>query len=461
MSRRIVVRHLLAAVALCLVVAGLVVLGAWRLAVSDAHRDAEASARRVATAVLAPLAGQDFGRPDRGRVLDHIEPFLAAGTVQRVKVLTVDGGTSTVVFSDEPRVEGRPGRLDPDLAERLATRKVTVGAVPDDNEHRYENGLPGTRLEVFFPFRDAAGAEVYLELYLPVDVSGTARHTTLVLLPVVLAGLTLVLAGTMPVSMVAAGRAERLLAAHRHGLAAADGARREAARQLHDDVIPNLAAASLLLQQARARPGDEHTLSRAADAVTGGLRRLRGVLADVVPAGTDDRVGPVGGGGLAAVGGDGLAAVGGDGLAAVGGDLGSALRTLAERMRDGEVAGPVAVAVTVTGPDSTVAAAGTADAATAATAATAAAVRQIAGELLRNTFRHADASTVEVTVVASGSSVTLTVADDGAGFDPRRAARPGHVGLALVRQTARERGGRLTIVSTPGAGTTVTVSLPT
>jgi signal transduction histidine kinase len=52
----------------------------------------------------------------------------------------------------------------------------------------------------------------------------------------------------------------------------------------------------------------------------------------------------------------------------------------------------------------------------------------------------------------------LEIRDDGRGFDPA-AIQPG-LGLTHLRERAAQLGGNLEIISTPGAGTAVTVTLP-
>jgi signal transduction histidine kinase len=54
--------------------------------------------------------------------------------------------------------------------------------------------------------------------------------------------------------------------------------------------------------------------------------------------------------------------------------------------------------------------------------------------------------------------LTLTIADDGVGFDVD-ATHPGHYGLAGLREQARMIGAILTVLSTPQQGTTVSVTL--
>ncbi|MFI1765680.1 sensor histidine kinase [Streptomyces sp. NPDC020800] len=79
-------------------------------------------------------------------------------------------------------------------------------------------------------------------------------------------------------------------------------------------------------------------------------------------------------------------------------------------------------------------------------------------EALTNARRHAGSSAaVHVTLAYTDDTVTVTVHDDGRGFDP--AVRSGGYGLAGLRARAAEVGGTAAVRSTPGGGTTVTVRL--
>jgi two-component system NarL family sensor kinase len=87
----------------------------------------------------------------------------------------------------------------------------------------------------------------------------------------------------------------------------------------------------------------------------------------------------------------------------------------------------------------------------------------LARELLTNVVKHSGAAHVEVTVAADAERIELAVRDDGRGFDPDRRAASllnGHIGLASSEQRVLSAGGTLDVASTPGAGTTVRVTLP-
>jgi signal transduction histidine kinase len=85
---------------------------------------------------------------------------------------------------------------------------------------------------------------------------------------------------------------------------------------------------------------------------------------------------------------------------------------------------------------------------------------RIAEEALRNVQQHAGATQVTVSLRApgNGQGLTLTIADDGVGFDAQ-AAHPGHYGLAGLREQAQLIGATLTIESAAQRGTTLKVAL--
>lgn len=87
---------------------------------------------------------------------------------------------------------------------------------------------------------------------------------------------------------------------------------------------------------------------------------------------------------------------------------------------------------------------------------------RIAQEALTNAHRHAMASSISVSLSEGKGGVALVVADDGKGFDVRSigAPEPGHIGLPTMIERAELAGGRCSVESEPGRGTTVSVWLP-
>jgi PAS domain S-box-containing protein len=80
-------------------------------------------------------------------------------------------------------------------------------------------------------------------------------------------------------------------------------------------------------------------------------------------------------------------------------------------------------------------------------------------EALNNVIKHARTAAASVAVTVGPAEVTVAIGDDGIGFDPSL-GRPGHLGLASMRERVTRLGGRLDIASAPGAGTTITAIVP-
>lgn len=82
-------------------------------------------------------------------------------------------------------------------------------------------------------------------------------------------------------------------------------------------------------------------------------------------------------------------------------------------------------------------------------------------EALSNAYRHGGAHSVQVTVSAAGrKAIRMTIADDGAGFDPGVEQPDAHFGLKGMRDRVEMIGGRFGLTSRPGAGTQVAVEVP-
>jgi signal transduction histidine kinase/ligand-binding sensor domain-containing protein len=83
-------------------------------------------------------------------------------------------------------------------------------------------------------------------------------------------------------------------------------------------------------------------------------------------------------------------------------------------------------------------------------------------EAMVNAFRHAQGQSIEVEVDYASWELRLRVRDDGRGIDPKilETGRPGHIGLASMRERAERVGGQLDIISGPGAGTEIELRVP-
>jgi len=105
------------------------------------------------------------------------------------------------------------------------------------------------------------------------------------------------------------------------------------------------------------------------------------------------------------------------------------------------------------------------------------ALYRVAQECVQNAVKHAEATRVHLLLTQIGTTVTLTVSDDGRGFDPQRrgpaapggesGAEPGEgpmgehrYGLVGMHERVQLLGGRLVVDARPGAGTTVRATIP-
>jgi signal transduction histidine kinase/ligand-binding sensor domain-containing protein len=88
------------------------------------------------------------------------------------------------------------------------------------------------------------------------------------------------------------------------------------------------------------------------------------------------------------------------------------------------------------------------------------AVYRIAQEAMGNAVTHGAARHVDVRLARSNGLVALTVTDDGKGFDANRIGGSRGLGLINMRERARQLNGTFELNSEPGRGTTVVVTIP-
>jgi signal transduction histidine kinase len=86
-------------------------------------------------------------------------------------------------------------------------------------------------------------------------------------------------------------------------------------------------------------------------------------------------------------------------------------------------------------------------------------VVNILREAISNSLRHGHARTITVRAQHGDGTVVLAVQDDGAGFDPAAGRDQGH-GLANMQARAAAVGGSVNVISAPGKGTRVLLTLP-
>jgi signal transduction histidine kinase len=86
---------------------------------------------------------------------------------------------------------------------------------------------------------------------------------------------------------------------------------------------------------------------------------------------------------------------------------------------------------------------------------------RLAQEALRNAEKHSGAASLDFSVDCGSGWMTLTVSDDGRGFDTAgKRAKKGSLGLKMMAEAADSAGGYFSVYSRPGAGATLKAELP-
>ncbi len=396
------------------------------ITVNEARRDTrervEAEGHLVEAAALSD--GVLRGDPRALRRLDDVVVGqVLAGSIVRVKVWSQNG---TILYSDEPSLIGRRFALGED--ERRLLRTGGSEAELSDlsrPENRLERSS-GKLLEAYTPIRTPNGTPVLFEIYQRFgSVSSSGARLLRALAPPLLAGLLVLLLFQAPLAWSMARGLQRGYREREDLLedAVEAGAeeRRRIAADLHDGIVQDLAGVAFGLAplaeaaDRREDPEEAGVLRAAITRLRQGVRDLRTLLVEIHP--------------------PNLASTG---LEAALGDLLSPL----------EAAG-IATDLRVD---------------PAGAQASDALVYRAAREGLRNVQAHAGAQRVDVVVTRTDAGpVRLVVRDDGCGFAPAERERreaEGHVGLSLLAGLADRAGGRLSVHSEPGSGTTLELEVP-
>lgn len=89
-----------------------------------------------------------------------------------------------------------------------------------------------------------------------------------------------------------------------------------------------------------------------------------------------------------------------------------------------------------------------------------ASIVRVVQEALHNVARHAKTKQATVQLAQVGQKIRISVTDPGVGFDPKKVGGD-RFGLAGIRERAQLFGGKATVRSRPGGGTTVTAEFLT
>lgn len=85
-------------------------------------------------------------------------------------------------------------------------------------------------------------------------------------------------------------------------------------------------------------------------------------------------------------------------------------------------------------------------------------IYRIAQEAIENTAKHSSAKNFSVKLEDNGH-ITLTIQDDGIGFDPKSKEPTGHFGLVGMHERAELAGGKLRVESEKGKGTKIVLTI--
>ena len=345
---------------------------------------------------LVDLRPSAIDRLDR-----QVRDRLLVGDVRRIKIWRSDG---TILYSDETRLIGDRYELGAEEIDVLDDGGLDA-EVSDltEPENRYEQGTGGL-LEVYTQVQSPEGEPLLFELYFAADDVESRRQEVLApfqritiggLLAMLLIGTPIIAALTQRLTRAGRER-ERLL---RSSMDASAAERRRIARDLHDGVVQDLAGTAFSLsavsRDVRLDPGLQADVGRAGTSLRGSLKSLRSLLVSIHP--PDLRA---------------------DGLNA-------ALTDLTAPAVAADIATTVSVEDVGVVPDDTVAL-----------------VWRVAQEAVRNAIRHAGARSLDVSVRRTGDVLTLSVADDGVGFDTHHDPDPASFGLrGLTSLVADARAG--------------------
>ncbi|MUN63215.1 sensor histidine kinase [Kocuria sediminis] len=376
--------------------------------------------QRLTSYAVAPLITDDLlsgGTADAAQLDKRLQPWLQDGTIHRIKIWDEDG---TILYSDERSLVGQnfgPPPWDADLVARgegVATIEHQEGS---ENTHE---SRAGQLVEVYVGFVPASGEQLVFEAYYDdAIVREEERSVLLSMAPALLLTLVLFQLAQLGPAIGLARRIQdqratraRLL---QHAVDAAELERVRVARDLHDDVIQDLAGLSYALeaQEMQAAPEQRGMLGRTRSILQGSLRTLRGITTALY---SPD-------------------------LLTLG--LPKAMTNLAEPLAQRGVDTSVQI-----------------DPAVFLTPEQEGMFLKVAREALANISKHAHASTVTVHLGVEHGATVMTISDDGTGFDDSRSSPEGHLGLRIMRDIADAAGAELSIRSRPGVGTTVLTTLP-
>ena len=356
------------------------------------------------------------------RLDERVHAAVLSGPLVRIKLWTEDG---TIIYSDEPRLIGQKYTLGEDKAEMFANKDDVAEAEVSDlsaPENAYER--PFTKLlEVYQLTETVQHTPVIFEAYYTyAGVTAVGRDLWKQFAPIAIGSLIALELIQVPIFITLTRRLraaqlqrERLL---RHAIQASEAERRRIASDLHDGVVQELTGVSLSLAAAsRSESSDASKMGEASSSIRSSIKSLRSLLVEIYPPNLHEE-------GLEFALGDLLGGVSNRGISVkLDVDLGK----------------------------------------TELSADTVGLMYRSAQEALRNVVSHSGATRVRLVAKVSGNVARIVVDDDGRGFTPEQIETTnsdGHFGLRALAGLVTESGGKMSVLSAPGAGTRVEVKLP-
>jgi two-component system NarL family sensor kinase len=420
---RLALRYVATGLVTLVVVAVVTAYTSRSIGTEEAIEDAIRATSLVADVAVRPVltdAAVD-GDPAALAALDAtVRTHVVRGSLVRVKIWDETG---RIFYSDESRLVGERFPLREDELQAFETGEPRAELSDlSDPENRFEERAVQL-LEVYQRVQTESGTPLLFETYFRyAGVTEAGRGVWLRFAPAMFGALVLLALLQVPIALALARRLRRVQNQREllflRAIEATDTERRRIAGDLHDGVVQDLAGVAFSLGAVSRRGGagpDAVQVHDAASRVRQAVRSLRSLLVEIYPPNLYD-----------------------EGLQA-------SLSDLLARLSPRGIVTDLAVEVRV------------AD----LTREEIELIYRVGLEGLRNVVEHADAAHVSVTVRREGDDLVMCVVDDGRGIAAGPLPeRPGHLGLRALAGLAAGLGASLELVSAPGAGTVLRLTLP-
>ncbi|MCY7405517.1 MAG: histidine kinase [Cryobacterium sp.] len=375
--------------------------------------------QRLAAYSVGPLLTDAVIAGEAGstrRLDERLAPRLSDGSIVRVKVWTPEG---RIVYSDLSTLIGQVFTLPTWTSELLAGGKGRATLELHDDPGDESETEAGELVEVYVRATSVSGDPLIFEAYFNDDAVREEQSALVVgLIPAFLLSLgALQLAQLFPAVKLARriqGHQSMKRQLLQHAIDASDLERQRIARDLHDDVIQDLAGLSYALEaeERHSTPENRALFAQAKEILQKNVRTLRAMTTELYP----------------------------PDLAELG--LPAALTRLTAPLLEHGIAVKLHIPADCD-----------------LDRERAAMFYRVAREVLANTAKHARAGVLELSLMQDQDRTILLIHDNGCGFDMSADAPENHLGLRIMRDTIQVAGGSLEVRSWRGGGTSVMATL--